>query len=58
MHQIKSILLFLCTFLMIALLAGCGAKGDLYQVAEPIAAQKITAEEPQASDEKTQKKPQ
>lgn len=38
------------------LLFACGSKGDLYQVAEPEAAQKITVDESQHSDEETQKK--
>jgi len=56
MHPIKHFYFLLICILMSMLLFACGSKGDLYQVAEPEAAKKITVDESQHSDEETQKK--
>lgn len=44
-------------FLMSILLCACGSKGNLYQVSEPEAVQKITIDESQQRNEETKKKP-
>ena len=56
MNNIKHILFFLLSFMIVVLLPACGSKGDLYQVLEPQAAQNSQVKDSENMTEETEKK--